>query len=118
MVRDVFHSSGWSGVGMLADTSERSSSTRTFSWLVASFFRCANCLLPCMLPLIWAKLRYLRRVAQVSTCTRNLPSVSSMRFVSFVSFVSLVSLVSVVSRVLVHKKGDFQETAAIAELVS
>src|SRR5947209_19562842 len=46
-------------VGMLAATSSRLSSTRTLSWPVASFFRCANCLLPCMLPLIWAKLRYL-----------------------------------------------------------
>jgi hypothetical protein len=31
---------------------------------------------------------------QVSTCTRNFPGVSSMRFVSFVSLVSLVSVVS------------------------
>src|SRR5258707_1936272 len=62
---------------MLAATSERSSSTRTLSWPVASFFRCANCLLPCMLPLIWAKLRYLKakstgRPVVVSTFTRVL----------------------------------------------
>ncbi len=55
-------------------------------------------------------------MVQVSTCTGNLSSGLPKGFVAVVALVALVAVVALCA--LVHKKGDFQEMAPIAELVS